>query len=286
MCGGIFHHVDTPGSIIHPVNWRLKLKAFLRNSVQGGKRPNQRAGKRGNQVWDPLHLAHCQLVPGTGMVLGPSSFVLLGHQSPRQPTYRCPLTKPTARPGLRIPGAAPCLSAPAGSPACAQRPGAFTPLGLQGPLPSADPGLSLLPGERGFSLPASGMGLPGWQEQAHPLQGALMPSQEGSPKQATGAPSGCLPEAALVPGPQRWLSSGGSITSHSASLPKSGFLVLSAIPSRPSQLSGHVQAQTGPEPTETRLAVVSLPVGSCSRPQAACRREAEVRSCPHHLLGC
>ena len=111
---------------------------------------------------------------------GPSSFVLLGHRGPRQPTYRCPLTKPTARPGLRDTRSRALSLSPSQGLSLCPTSRCFTPLVLQGPLLSADPGLSLLPRERGFSLPASGMGIPGWQEQGHSLQGPLvLPPRKG-----------------------------------------------------------------------------------------------------------
>lgn len=252
MCGGIFHHVDTPGSIIHSANWRLKLKAFHRNSVVR-ETPQPKSWKRGNQVWDPLHSSPLSAGPRHRHGPGPSSFVLLGHQGPRQPTYPCPLTKPTARPGLRdTRSPALSLSPSRGLSLCpASR--RFTPLGLQGPLPSADPGLSLLPRERGFSLPASGMGLPGWQEQGHSLQGLLvLPPREGPPEQATGAPSGCPPGGCTGPWAQRRLSSGGAIRSHSASLPQIQLLSSPAIPSRHLSFLAmfrHKQAQSQLKPT-------------------------------------
>ena len=161
MSGSIFHQVDTPGAMIHSADWRLKPKAFLTNSVV--REPHQpKSWKRGNQVWDPLHSSPLSAGPRHRHGPGPSSSVPLGRLDPRRPAYRCPLTKPTARPGLRDPRSpAFSLSPSRGLSLCPASRG-FTPLGLQGPLPSADPGLSLLPRERGFSLPAPGMGLPGW----------------------------------------------------------------------------------------------------------------------------
>ena len=209
----------------------------------------------------------------------------MGHQGPRQPTYRCPLTKPTARPGLRDTRSR-ALSHPSQGLSLCPTSRRFTPLGLQGPLLSADPGLSLLPRERGFSLPASGMGIPGWQEQGHSLQGPLvLPPQEGPPIRPLGHRVGAHQEAALVPGPKGSSVQGASVTSHSVSLPQIQLLSFPAHSFPPSQLSGDIQVQTGPEPTETRLTVVT-PSSLGSHPcQAACRREAEMRSCPHHLPG-
>lgn len=140
---------------------------------------------------------------------GPSSFVLLGHRGPRQPTYRCPLTKPTARPGLRDTRSRALSLSPSQGLSLCPTSRCFTPLGLQGPLLSADPGLSLLPRERGFSLPASGMGIPGWQEQGHSLQGPLVLPPGRAPDRASGAPSGCPPGGCTGPWAQRQLISGG-----------------------------------------------------------------------------
>lgn len=226
MCGGIFHHVDTPGSIIHSANWRLKLKAFLRNSVVR-ETPQPKSWKRGNQVWDPLHSSPLSAGPRHRHGPGPSSFVLLGDQGPRRPTYPCPLTKPTARPGLRdTRSPALSLSPSQGLSLCpASR--RFTPLGLQGPLPSADPGLSLLPRERGFSLPASGMGLAGWQEQGHSLQGLLvLPPREGPPSRPLGHRVGARQEAALVPGPKGGSVQGALSEATLLLFPKSSFCPL------------------------------------------------------------
>ena len=153
--------MDTPGPIIHSANWRLKPKAFLTNSVVR-ELHQPKSWKRGNQVWDPLHSSPLSAGPRHRHGPGPSSSVPLGRLDPRRPAYRCPLTKPTARPGLRDPRSPTfSLSPSQGLSLCPASRG-LTPLGLQGPLPSADPGLSLLPRERGFSLPAPGMGLPGW----------------------------------------------------------------------------------------------------------------------------